>query len=65
MSVVGASIKRIIDESGFEQKAIAQRASYDEKKFSNMLAGREDMLVSDIVRLALVLDVSANDLFRK
>ena len=39
-SIIARNIKRIIEESGYKQAAIAKKAGYTPGLFSNMLNGR-------------------------
>ena len=39
-SIIARNIKRIIEESGYKQAAIAKKAGYTPGMFSNMLNGR-------------------------
>jgi transcriptional regulator with XRE-family HTH domain len=59
------NIKEIIKSSGFKQKAIADRAGYDQKKFSDMLNGRKIITAADIIPIAEALGVQPNDLFAR
>ena len=63
MSIVAFNARRIIRESGYKQKAVAQKAGYTEKSFSNLLRGRKTIAEDDIARLAVALNVTANELF--
>ena len=62
MSAVALNVKRIIKERGYKQGAIAKKAGYNEKTFSNMLNGRKIISEQDIVQLVTVLEVTPNDL---
>lgn len=62
MSAVALNVKRIIKERGYKQGAIAKKAGYKEKTFSNMLNGRKIISEQDIVQLTNVLEVTPNDL---
>lgn len=57
------NIKDLIEKSGFKQKAIAIRAGYNPKNFSNMLNGRKTITAKDIIPIAKALGVEPNDLF--
>jgi len=63
LSIVAFNARRIIRESGYKQKAVAQKAGYTEKSFSNLLRGRKTIAEDDIARLAVALNVTANELF--
>ena len=62
---VGERIRHIIKEKGFKQKAIAERAGFDEKRFYHMLHGRLIIRAEHLPRIAKALGVSINDLFRE
>lgn len=62
-SAVAESVKKIIRDKCLKQGAIAQKAGYDYKTFSNMLNGRKIVTDVDVVRIARVLDVEPNDLY--
>ena len=57
MSVVALNVKRIINEKGYKQGAIAKKAGYNEKTFSNMLNGRKIISEQDIVTLITILEL--------
>lgn len=62
-SVVASNAKRIINERGYKQKAIAQIAGYDVKTFNNLLNGRKIMTDWDIIAISNTLGVTPNELF--
>lgn len=62
-SIVVHNARRIINERGFKNKAIAEKAGYTEKQFSNMLNGRRTITSTDVLRLSNALGVTPNDLF--
>ena len=59
MSVVKSSIKA----SGIKQYAVAERAGFTDKKFSDMLNGRYTPKACEIPRICEALGLSPNDLF--
>ena len=61
--MVAENVKRIIDEKGLKQKAVAFKAGYSEKKLSELLCGRATMREGDIKKLAIALNVTPNELF--
>lgn len=62
-SVVAQNTRRIINEHGLKNKAIAEKAGYSEKQFSNMLNGRRVITWIDIIKISNALEVTPNDLF--
>ena len=62
-SIIARNIKRIIEESGYKQAAIAKKAGYTPGMFSNMLNGRKLISYYDIPPIATALGVTPNDLF--
>lgn len=62
-SVTAENIKRIIRKKGMFKSAVAEKAGYDPKKFSNMLNGRKLVTDVDVMNIANVLGVSPNELF--
>ncbi|MCL2350594.1 MAG: helix-turn-helix domain-containing protein [Defluviitaleaceae bacterium] len=62
MTTAGFNVKRIIAERGLKQGAVAKKAGYTEKAFSNMLNGRKIISALDIVKISAVLGVTPNDL---
>ena len=63
-SIVAGNTKRIIKNGCFKQGAIAERAGYDPKQFSNMLNGRKIISDVDVMKIANALGVEPNDLYR-
>ena len=57
------NIKRIIDEKGFIQQRVAQRAGFTACEFSAMMNGRKLMRVEYVPRIADALGVTPSDLF--
>lgn len=62
-SIIAGNIKRLIREKGLQQRAVAARAGYNEKSFSNMLTGRKLITDCDIPPICAALQVTPNDLF--
>ena len=56
-------ISSIIDERGFKQCAIAQRAGFSSQQFTDMLNGRRIIKACDILAIAEALGVEVNELF--
>lgn len=63
METVVNNIKKILDEQGMKQKALAIRAGYNEKAFSNMMNGRRLIKADDVLKIANALSVEPNRLF--
>lgn len=57
------NIKKIIEEKGLKQCAIASKAGFSEQEFSNMLNGRKIIKAEDVVAIAGALEVTPNELF--
>lgn len=62
-TVIAENIKRIINERGYKQKAVAKIAGYDIKAFNNLLNGRKLITDCDIIAISDALGVTPNDLF--
>lgn len=60
---VAENIKRIIDEKGLKQMAIARRAGYSTQQFSAIVCRRKVLKDTDIAAIANALEVTPNDLF--
>ena len=56
-------ISRIIDERGFKQRAIAQRAGFSPQQFTDMLNGRRIIKACDVLAVADALGVEVGELF--
>lgn len=57
------NIRRIINYKGFKQNAVANRAGFNQKEFSNMLNGRKLIKAEYIPCISKALEVEPNDLF--
>lgn len=57
------NIRRLINERGMKQVAVAERAGFTGQEFSNLLNGRKALAAVYIPRIAGALDVTCNDLF--
>lgn len=60
---ISSNVKRIIEEQGYKQKAIAARAGYDSVEFCNLLNDRKVMKSEDVLRICAALNVTPNVLF--
>lgn len=63
MTCVAENIKRIINEKGYKQSAIAERAGYSRQQFSAIVCRRKVLKDTDISAIANALDVTPNELF--
>ena len=64
-SIVALNVKKIIKDRCLKQSAVAQKAGYSNQQFSAMMNGRKIIKDTDIMRIATVLSVDANELFKK
>ena len=62
-SIIAENVKRIVREKGMLQSAVAKKAGYNPKVFSNMLNGRKVISDFDVSAISQALDVSPNELF--
>ncbi len=62
-TVVIPNIRKIIEERGLKQCAVAKRAGYTKQQFNSLLTGRRIMTDTDICKITTALDVDANTLF--
>lgn len=62
-SIIAGNVKHIIKANCLSQGAIAKKAGYDGKVFSNMLNGRKIITDLDVANIAYALEVDANTLF--
>ena len=62
-SVIPKNISRIIESKGFKQIAIAEKAGFTARAFSDMMNGRRLIKVLDIIKISEVLGVTPNELF--
>lgn len=57
------NIRKIINERGLKQCAIAEKAGYSKQQFNAMLTGRKLITDADILKIIIALEVDANTLF--
>lgn len=57
------NIRRLINERGMKQVAVAERAGFTGQEFSNLLNGRKALAAVYIPKIAGALGVTCNDLF--
>lgn len=62
-SVVAANVKRLIAEKGYKQSAVANKAGYNPKAFSNMMNNRKIITDVDVANIARALDATPGELF--
>lgn len=62
-SIVAQNVKKIIKDKCLKQGAIAERAGYNGKTFSNMLNGRKIITDEDVLKIATALGEEPNKLF--
>ena len=62
-SEIANNVKAIIKEKGLLQRAVAEKAGYDQKVFNNMLNGRKIITDLDINPIANALGVDPNTIF--
>ena len=62
--IVANNIRRLINESGYKQRAIAIRAGIDEKTFSQILHGRKRLRIGHLPPIAKALNVPIKELFK-
>ncbi len=59
------NVRRIINERGLKQCAVAEKAGYSVQQFNAMLTGRKLITDVDICKITSALNVDANTLFGK
>lgn len=65
MSNITNNIKAIMAEKGLKQRAVAEGAGLEYKKFNNLLNGRKTFDVMYVDPICKALGVTPNDLFRR
>ncbi|MBR1392662.1 MAG: helix-turn-helix transcriptional regulator [Ruminococcus sp.] len=63
MCIVAENTRRIIEERGLKQKAVAEKAGYTETQFSNLLCGRKVISTEDVIKITKALGVLPNELY--
>lgn len=61
---LGGNIKRIRLEQGLSQTDVADKLSVDKSYISNIEAGRQNLTVATLTRLAKALNVSSDELLK-
>lgn len=62
-SAIASNVKKLIRVKCLKQSAIAAKAGYNQKTFSNMLNGRKLITDVDVAIIANALGVSPGELF--
>ena len=62
-SAIAENVKKIIADKCLKQGAVAAKAGYNYKAFSNMLNGRKVITDVDVAKIAKALGVTPNDVF--
>lgn len=57
------NIARIIREKGLRNMYVAEKAGYKPQELSDMLNGRKLIKACDILKLSIVLGVTADDIY--
>lgn len=63
MNPIIKNTKKIIQERGIKQKAVAEKAGYTAQQFSGMLNGRKLITWKDVICISDALGVTPNDLY--
>lgn len=62
-TIIPQNINRIIEEKGFKQGAVAEKAGFSQRELSDMLNGRRIIKALDILKISKTLGVTPNKLF--
>lgn len=62
---VAQRISEIINEKGFKQYRVAERASIPPAKFNNMLCGRQVIRAEHVPSICIALGITPNELFKE
>ena len=65
MSIIAANVKRLMNEKGLKQCAVAKKSGIPARSLSDMLNGRRVIRAEIIPMLSNALGVEPNDLFRQ
>lgn len=63
MNNVAEYTRKIMNDKGLKQKSVAEKAGYSQQQFSNLLTGRKSFGANDVLRIAMALKVTPNELF--
>ena len=63
MNTLATNIELIIEDKGLKKKSVAIKAGYTKQQFSNLINGRKTIKPEDIIKIAMALEVTPNDLF--
>ena len=62
-SIIIENTKRIIDQRGLKQGAVAKRAGFSRQQFSAIMNRRRAVKDTDVIAIANALEVTPNELF--
>ena len=62
---LATKIRKILEQRGFSQAAIARKAGYSRQDLSYMLNGRKIIKVCDIVKIAKAMQIPPEELFKE
>ncbi len=60
---VAVGIKHLLNEKGLVQKAVASRAGFTPKQFSDMLNDRKTIKATDIIPISKAMGVSVQEIY--
>lgn len=63
--IIVTNIRKIINNQGLKQNAVANKAGFNQKDFSNMLNGRKIIKAEYIPLISIALGVEPNKLFEQ
>lgn len=63
MNTLATNIELIIEDKGLKKKSVAVKAGYTKQQFSNLINGRKTIKPEDVIKIAMALEVTPNDLF--
>lgn len=62
---ITSNVKRIIDDKGIKQVAVARKANFSPNDFSRMMRGRKLIKPRDVNAIASALGVPINELYKE
>lgn len=60
---IAAGIRDLIEEGGFLQKSVAQKAGFTQQQFSDMLNGRKIIRAVDLFPISTALGCTIQDIY--
>lgn len=63
VKMLNENIRMIIDNKGLKHCAVAAKAGYSKRMFSDILCGRKVIKADDIERICNALEITPNDVF--